>query len=60
MIKKGMIELRTEKETRDRLDKLRKERLTEGPYTEKTNIAWYAAKQALEWVLGETETLLTY
>jgi hypothetical protein len=54
------MKLRTEKETRDQLDKLRKERLTEGPYTEKTNIAWHAAKQALEWVLGETETLLTY
>ena len=52
--------MRTEKEIRERLDKLRKDRLTEGPYLEKTNIAWYAAKQALEWVLEETETLLTY
>jgi hypothetical protein len=39
---------------------LRKERLTQGPYIEKDNIALHATKQALEWVLEETETLLTY
>ena len=55
-----MIKVRTEKEIRERLDRLRKERLTEGPYLEKDDIAWHAAKQALEWVLEETETLLTY
>jgi len=54
------MKMRTEKEIKERLDKLRKERLTDGPYLEKTNIAWHAAKQALEWVLEETETLLTY
>ena len=52
--------MRTEKEIRERLDRLRKERLTEGPYLEKDDIAWHAAKQALERVLEETETLLTY
>ena len=52
--------MRIEKEIRERLDKLRKEHLTEGPYLEKTNIAWHAAKQALEWVLEETNTLLTF
>jgi len=56
----GVMKMRTEKEIRERLDKLRKERLTDGPYLEKTNIAWHAAKQALGWVLEETETLLTY
>ena len=55
-----MVKVRTEKEIRERLDKLQKERLTEGPHTEKDNIAWHATKQALEWVLEETETLLTY
>jgi len=40
--------MRTEKEIRERLDKLKKERLTEGPYIEKDNIAWHATKQALE------------
>ena len=55
-----MIKVRTEKLIRERLDKLMKERLTEGPYLEKDNIAWHATKQALEWVLEETETLLTY
>ena len=54
------MEMRTEKEIRERLDRLMKERLTEGPYLEKDDIAWHAAKQALEWVLGETDTLLTY
>jgi hypothetical protein len=52
--------MRTEKEIRERLEKLKKERLTQGPYIEKDNIAWHATKQALEWVLEETETLLTY
>jgi len=55
-----MIKMRTEKEIRERLEKLRKERLTEGPYIEKDNIAWQATKQALEWVLEETKNLLTY
>jgi len=52
--------MRTEKEIRERLDKLKKERLTEGPHIEKDDIAWHATKQTLEWVLEETETLLTY
>jgi hypothetical protein len=58
--RKEMITMRTEKEIRERLEKLTKERLTEGPYIEKDSIAWHATKQALEWVLEETETLLTY
>jgi hypothetical protein len=52
--------MRTEKEIRERLERLRKERLTQGPYVEKDNIAWHATKQTLAWVLEEKETLLTY
>ena len=55
-----MIKVRMEKEIRERLDNLMKARLTEGLYLKKDNIAWHATKQALEWVLEETETLLTY
>ena len=49
--------MRTEKETRDQLEKLEKQRISEGPYTERENIAWHAAKQALKWVLEEEELL---
>ena len=52
--------MRTEEEIRKRLENLEKESATEGPYTEQKNIARKAAKQALEWVLEETNTLLTY
>ena len=52
--------MRTEKEIRERLESLKKERSTEGPYMEKDNIAWHATKQSLEWVLEETRNLLTY
>ena len=52
--------MRTEEEIRKRLERLGKERETEGPFTEQKNIARKAAKQALEWVLEGTNTLLTY
>jgi hypothetical protein len=55
-----MMKMRTEEEIRERLEKLKEERLTEGPYIEEDNIAWHARKQARECVLEETETLLTY
>jgi hypothetical protein len=51
---------RTEEEIRKRLELLEKERETEGPFTEQKNIARKAAKQALLWVLEETDSLLTY
>jgi len=57
---KGDEKMRTEKEIRERLERLKIERLTQGPYIEKDDIALHATKQALEWVLEETETLLTY
>ena len=52
--------MRREIEIRERLDRLLKEGLTEGPYMEKDNIAWHATKQALEWVLEETKILKSY
>jgi hypothetical protein len=39
---------------------MEKDRGTEGPFTEHQNIARKAAKQALLWVLKETDNLLTY
>ena len=52
--------MRTEPEIRKRLNDLENETLTSGPFTEFETIARKAAKQALEWVLEETESLLTY
>ena len=51
--------MRTEQEIRKRLNDLENETLTSGPFTEFETIARKAAKQALEWVLDETESLLT-
>jgi hypothetical protein len=56
----GVKKMRSEEEVRKRLERLQKERETEGPFTEQKNIAREAAKQALEWVLKETDNLLTY
>jgi hypothetical protein len=52
--------MRTEQEIRKRLRDLEKETQTGGPFTEWKIVARKAAKQALEWVLEETESLLTY
>jgi hypothetical protein len=52
--------MRTEKETREQLEKLKKQTLIGGPYTELKSIALHAAKQALKWVLEEGDELLTY
>jgi hypothetical protein len=52
--------MRTEQEIRKRLRDLENETLTGGPFREWESIAMKAAKQALEWVLGETENPLTY
>ena len=52
--------VRTEEDIRKRLAHLEKEKQSEGPFTEFENIARKAAKQALEWVLEETDNLLTY
>jgi hypothetical protein len=52
--------VRTEEDIRKRLADLEKERLKGGPFTELENVARKAAKQALEWVLEETDSVLTY
>jgi hypothetical protein len=52
--------MRTEQEIGKRLRDLENETRTGGPFTEWQNIARKSAKQALEWVLEETESLLTY
>ncbi len=52
--------MRSENEIGKRLEKLTKQGLTGGPYSELKTIAWNATKQALEWVLEETENPLTY
>ncbi len=52
--------MRTEKEIREQLEKLKKQGIVEGSFIEKKNIAWHAAKQALEWVLEEAENPLTF
>jgi hypothetical protein len=52
--------MRKEQEIRKRLRDLENETLTDGPFTEFEIIARKATKQALEWVLEETESLLTY
>jgi hypothetical protein len=52
--------MRTEEDIRKQLAHLEKERLNGGPFTELENIARKAAKQALEWVLQETDRVLTY
>ena len=53
--------MRTKEEIRKQLKALEEERATEGPFTERENIARKAAKQSLKWVLGETDSPpLTY
>jgi hypothetical protein len=52
--------MRTEQEIRQRVRELENKALNNGPYREWENIAMKAAKQALEWVLEDTEKLLTY
>jgi hypothetical protein len=52
--------MRTEQEIRKQLRELENETLTSGPFTEFKTIARKATKQALEWVLEDTEKLLTY
>ena len=42
------------------LEKLKKQRKTGSPFTERKSIAWHASKQALEWVLKEADSPLTY
>ena len=52
--------MRTEKEIRKQLEKLKNQRINSGPHTELKNVSWHGTKQALEWVLEEKETPLTF
>ena len=51
--------MRSEEEFRKRLERLEKEKETEGAFSEQKNIVRRAAKQTLEWVLEETDSVLT-
>jgi hypothetical protein len=52
--------MRPEEEIRKQLKALEEEIATEEPVTERKNIARKAAKQSLKWVIGETDSPLTY
>ena len=52
--------MRSEKEIRKQLEKLEKQRLNGGQYSELKGIALNGTIQALRWVLEKTEILLTY
>ena len=52
--------MRTEREIIEQLEKLKTQRIDKGPFSERMNIAWHAAKQALKWVLEEEENPLTF
>jgi hypothetical protein len=52
--------MRSVEEIGKRLERLDKEGETEAPFIEQKNIARKAAKQALHWVLEQTDSLLTY
>ena len=52
--------MRSENEITKILEKLTKQGLTGAPYTELKTIALNATKQAIKWVLEETETPLTF
>ena len=52
--------MRSEQEIQKTLETLARELVTEGPLSERKNIARIATKQTLEWVLGKQDTPLTY
>ena len=52
--------MRSENEIGKRLKILKQNKVTGGPHSELKTIASNATKQALEWVLEESDELLTY
>ena len=50
----------SEKEIRDSLKQLEQNRRRGSQYSELKDIAWHGTKQALEWVLEEKDTPLSY
>jgi hypothetical protein len=58
--RRGGVDMRREEEIKKALKELRENRKNGSPLTERQNIAWHGTKQALEWVLEQTDTLLTY
>jgi len=52
--------MRSENKIREQLKLLKQNKIAGGPYSELKSIAWHGTKQALEWVLEETEKPLTY
>ena len=52
--------MKSENEIRKQLKLLKQNKVTGVPYSELKTIAWNATKQALEWILEETENPLTY
>lgn len=52
--------MRTEEEIKKALRQLRNNRKTGIPLSERQNITWHGTKQALEWVLEQSDALLTY
>jgi hypothetical protein len=55
-----MEEMKTEREIIELLEKLKNQRLNNGPFSERKNIALQAAIQMLKWVLEEEENPLTF
>lgn len=58
--KKGGVDVRTEEKIKKALKELKENKKRGSTLTERQNIAWHGTKQALEWVLEQTDTLLTY
>jgi hypothetical protein len=52
--------MRSENENGKRLKLLKQNKVTGGPYSELKTVAWNATKKAHEWVLEESDELLTY
>ena len=58
--KKGGVDVRTEEKIKKALKELKENKKRGSTLTERQNIAWHGTKHALEWVLEQTDTLLTY